>query len=466
MVSACTEVLITITGAGKAQRLYTAQYAVVNLRFGMKFGGNMAYFIDRRLNGKNKSTVNRQRFLRRYKAQIKQSISEAINKRSVTDVESGESVSIPVDDINEPMFHQGRGGMRQRVHPGNDHFVEKDRIERPQGGGGSGSGEGQASNDGEGQDEFVFQISKDEYLDLLFEDLALPNLKKNQQRQLNEFKTHRSGYTANGVPANISVVRSLQNSLARRTAMSAGKRRQLRELEAALDTVEHTEPVQLLEEERLRKEIAELREKIARVPFIDTFDLRYKNFEKRPEPSSQAVMFCLMDVSGSMDQATKDMAKRFYILLYLFLSRTYKNVEVVYIRHHTQAKEVDEHEFFYSQETGGTIVSSALKLMDEVVKERYDPAQWNIYAAQASDGDNWADDSPLCHEILAKRLLPVVRYYCYIEITRRAHQTLWREYEHLQSMFENFSMQHIRDQDDIYPVFRELFHKQAAEMSS
>lgn len=408
----------------------------------------MTWFIDRRLNGKNKSAVNRQRFLRRYKAQIKQSISEAINKRSVTDIESGESVSIPTDDINEPMFHQGRGGLRNRVHPGNDHFVQNDRIERPQGGGGGGgSGQGQASADGEGKDEFVFQISKDEYLDLLFEDLALPNLKKNQHRQLNEFKTHRAGFTSNGVPANISVVRSLQNSLARRTAMTAGKRRELR----------------ALEEERLRKEIAELRAKIERVPFIDTFDLRYKNYEKRPEPSSQAVMFCLMDVSGSMDQATKDMAKRFYILLYLFLSRTYKNVDVVYIRHHTQAKEVDEHEFFYSQETGGTIVSSALKLMDEVVQARYDPAQWNIYAAQASDGDNWADDSPLCHELLAKKILPVVRYYSYIEITRRAHQTLWREYEHLQATFDNFAMQHIRDQEDIYPVFRELFHKQSSK---
>lgn len=95
----------------------------------------MTWFIDRRLNGKNKSTVNRQRFLRRYKAQIKQSISEAINKRSVTDVDSGESVSIPTDDISEPMFHQGRGGLRHRVHPGNDHFVQNDRIERPQGGG-------------------------------------------------------------------------------------------------------------------------------------------------------------------------------------------------------------------------------------------------------------------------------------------------------------------------------------------
>ena len=426
----------------------------------------MTYFIDRRLNGKNKSAVNRQRFLRRYKSQIKQSIAEAINKRSVTDVDSGESVSIPNSDINEPMFHQGRGGLRHRVHPGNDHFVQNDRIERPQGGGGGGSGQGDASQDGEGEDEFSFQISKDEYLDLLFEDLALPNLKKNQHKQLTEFKTHRSGYTSNGVPANISVVRSLQNSLARRTAMTAGKKRELRELESTLSEVEISEPAQLLEEERLRKEIAELRAKIAKTPFIDTFDLRYRNYERRAEPSSQAVMFCLMDVSGSMDQATKDMAKRFYILLYLFLSRTYKNVDVVYIRHHTQAKEVDEQEFFYSQETGGTIVSSALKLMDEVIQERYDPAQWNIYAAQASDGDNWADDSPLCHQLLAQKILPMVRYYSYIEITRRAHQTLWREYEHLQSMFDNFAMQHIRDQDDIYPVFRELFHKQSATSNS
>ncbi|WP_223510314.1 YeaH/YhbH family protein [Rahnella sp. GSA61A] len=423
----------------------------------------MTYFIDRRLNGKNKSAVNRQRFLRRYKSQIKQSIAEAINKRSVTDVDSGESVSIPNSDINEPMFHQGRGGLRHRVHPGNDHFVQNDRIERPQGGSGGGSGQGDASKDGEGEDEFSFQISKDEYLDLLFEDLALPNLRKNQHKQLNEFKTHRSGYTSNGVPANISVVRSLQNSLARRTAMTAGKKRELRELESTLTEVEHSEPAQLLEEERLRKEIAELRAKIAKTPFIDTFDLRYRNYERRPEPSSQAVMFCLMDVSGSMDQATKDMAKRFYILLYLFLSRTYKNVDVVYIRHHTQAKEVDEQEFFYSQETGGTIVSSALKLMDEVIQERYDPAQWNIYAAQASDGDNWADDSPLCHQLLAQKILPMVRYYSYIEITRRAHQTLWREYEVLQEKFDNFAMQHIREQEDIYPVFRELFHKQVQD---
>ena len=276
---------------------------------------------------------------------------------------------------------------------------------------------------------------------------------------MTEFKTHRAGYTANGVPANISVVRSLQNSLARRTAMTAGKRRALHELEDELNQLENTEPVQLLEEERLRKEIAELRKKIESVPFIDTFDLRYKNYERRPEPSSRGDVLPdgRIRLDGSGDQRH---GQTFYILLYLFLSRTYKNVEVVYIRHHTRAKEVDEQEFFYSQETGGTIVSSALKLMNDVVEERYDPAQWNIYAAQASDGDNWADDSPLCHELLAKKILPMVRYYSYIEITRRAHQTLWREYEDLQAKFDNFAMQHIREPDDIYPVFRELFRKQ------
>ncbi|WP_165310847.1 YeaH/YhbH family protein [Vibrio ziniensis] len=423
----------------------------------------MPQFIDRRLNGKNKSAVNRQRFLRRYKDQIKESVSDAVNRRSITNTETGEDVSIPNKDIKEPIFHQGQGGMRERVHPGNDQFIRGDKIERPKGGGqGGGSGEGEASQDGEGEDEFVFQISKDEYLDILFEDLELPNLEKNQINKITEWKTHRAGYQTAGSASNIAIVRSLQQSLARRTAMTANKRRLMRELEEELERIKTTEPALLLEEKRIKQEIEELRAKIESVPFIDTFDLRFKNYEKRPIPSSQAVMFCLMDVSGSMDQATKDIAKRFYVLLYLFLTRTYQNVEVVFIRHHTQAKEVDEQEFFYSQETGGTIVSSALKLMHEIIKERYPLGEWNIYGAQASDGDNWADDSPRCRELLTNQLLPYCQYYAYIEITRRSHQTLWHEYEKLQPGFGNFAMKNIRSVEDIFPVFRELFQKETA----
>lgn len=422
----------------------------------------MANFIDRRLNGKNKSTVNRQRFIRRYKAQIKRSVTDAIGKRSVTDIDSGESISIPTRDISEPFFHHGQGGRRERVHPGNDQFIEGDQIRRPMGGEGQGSGEGDASNEGVGQDEFVFSISKDEYLDLLFEDLELPNLKNTVLDKIVEYKTQRSGFCAEGIPSNIDIVRSLKGSLARRIAMSGDKRKQLKILKEELEELENDPNAELGLIKDLRGQIDALEAKIRAVPFIDTFDLRYRNYEKQPVPTTKAVMFCLMDVSGSMDQATKDIAKRFYILLYLFLTRTYKNIEVVYIRHHTQAKEVDEQEFFYSQETGGTIVSSALNLMNEIVEKRYNPAQWNIYAAQASDGDNWADDSPKCTKIMTEKILPVVRYYSYIEITKRSHQSLWREYERIAAQCNNFALQHIRGAEDIYPMFRELFKKQAA----
>lgn len=426
----------------------------------------MSNFIDRRLNSKNKSTVNRQRFIRRYKNQIKESVADAITKRSVSDVDSGEQITIPKKDLSEPIFHQGQGGINDRVHPGNDQFTPGDRIAKPpQGGGQGGSGEGDASDSGEGEDDFVFSISKDEYLNLLFEDLALPNLEKNQLDKLIEYKTVRSGYCAEGVPANIDIVKSLQGSIARRIAMTSSKRKQLKMLIAKLEELEVDTHDHVIEINDIKKQIEELKAKIKRVPFIDTFDLQYRNYAKQAVPTSKAVMFCLMDVSGSMDQATKDIAKRFYILLYLFLTRTYQSIDIVYIRHHTQAKEVDEEEFFYSKETGGTIASSALQLMDEIIQQRYSTNDWNIYAAQASDGDNWADDSPLCKKLLLEKLLPNCRYYSYIEISQRAHQTLWHQYQEVAAADSRFAMKHIKSVQDIYPVFRELFKKSMAEAS-
>ncbi|MFT6900289.1 MAG: uncharacterized sporulation protein YeaH/YhbH (DUF444 family) [Colwellia sp.] len=419
----------------------------------------MANFIDRRLNSKNKSTVNRQRFIKRYKSQIKKSVEQAINKRSVTDVDRGEDITITKKDLSEPVFHQGKGGIKDRVHPGNDQFTTGDQIKRPPQQQGQGSGKGDANNTGEGDDDFIFSISKDEYLNLLFEDLELPNLEKNQLDTLIDYKTVRSGYCAEGVPSNIDIVKSLQGSIARRIAMTSTKRKKLKVLEIALaalmaDKHDHVQKVK-----DLNDQIDILKGKISKVPFIDTFDLRFRNYAKQAIPTSKAVMFCLMDVSGSMDQATKDIAKRFYLLLYLFLTRTYKTIDVIYIRHHTQAKEVDEEEFFYSQETGGTIASSALDLMIKIMDERYKESEWNIYAAQASDGDNWADDSPRCQKLLTEHILPKARYFSYIEISQRPHQTLWQQYQKIAAYTEHFAIQHIKSVEDIYPVFRELFKK-------
>ena len=423
----------------------------------------MAHFIDRRLNGKNKSSVNRQRFIRRHKRQIKQAVSDAITQRSVSDVITGESISIPSKDLTEPFFHQGKGGVRERVHPGNDQFLSGDKINRPPPESpADGAGDGEASDSGEGNDEFEFQISRDEYLDILFEDLALPNLQQREIANIVETKVVRAGYTSVGLPNNINIVRSLRNSLSRRIAMSGSKRKELRALELRLQCLNGQQAPSNEEMTQLKIDIDHLKALIAKVPFIDDFDLQFNNFAKQPCPSSRAVMFCLMDVSGSMDQGTKEIAKRFYILLYLFLSRTYKTIDVIYIRHHTQAKEVDEHEFFYSQETGGTIVSSALKLMHQIQQQRYPDSQWNIYAAQASDGDNWADDTPTCHEILRRDILPVTRYFSYIEITNRAHQSLWDSYQKLVDSHPRFAIKHIEQVADIYPVFRELFKKQVS----
>jgi uncharacterized protein len=417
----------------------------------------MAQLIDRRPNAKNKSTVNRQRFLRRYKTQIKKAISEQISERSITDIDNGESVSIPTRDISEPSFRHGSGGTRDGVYPGNKEFAPGDRIKRP-----LNQGQGRRAGDsGEGEDEFIFQISKDEYLDMLFDDLELPNLQKTQLHKMTKTRSVRAGHTSEGVPSNINIVRSLRSALARRIALGSGARRELHQLQAELEALQQSDDADDEQQTILMQQIEALQTRIKKIPYIDTFDLRFNNFVQRPEPTSQAVMFCIMDVSGSMDQETKDIAKRFYILLYRFLTRSYKDVDVVYIRHHTQAKEVDEEEFFYSRETGGTVVSSALKLMKETIQARYPPDEWNIYAAQASDGDNWGDDSPLCGKIMQQELLPLLRYFAYVEITQHEHQSLWSQYENLLTSSDNFAMQHIRQQSDIYPVFREFFRKQA-----
>ncbi|KTD31551.1 MULTISPECIES: YeaH/YhbH family protein [Legionella] len=420
----------------------------------------MSQLIDRRQNAGKKSTVNRQRFLRRYKNQIKRAVSEAVGKRSITEIDQGEQISIPAKDISEPRFRRGPGGRIEKIFPGNDQFISGDRVKRPSSG--SGGGGSQASDTGEGEDDFVFQLSREEFLELYFEDLELPDLIKKELARLTTFKTVRAGVSTSGIPANINVVRSMRQAAGRRIALASPYKRQLREAEeelAQLEASANPDQVDLL---RLQRDVEFLKKKIGRVPFIDTIDIRYNNRIRIPAPSTQAVMFCVMDVSGSMDEAKKDIAKRFFILLYLFLTKNYEKIELVFIRHHTSAKEVNEEEFFYSRETGGTVVSSALELLHHIIEARYPASSWNIYVAQASDGDNWNADSPYCQELLQEKIMPLLQYFAYIEIMPRHHQSLWEVYQQVKSIYPNFAMENIDTVSDIYPVFRELFKRKTA----
>jgi uncharacterized sporulation protein YeaH/YhbH (DUF444 family) len=413
----------------------------------------MQSIIDRRLSGKNKSIGNRERFLRRVKDQVKEAVRRAIDGRSIKDIDKGENIRIPKKDLSEPHFHHGDGGVREVVRPGNREFLKGDRSPKPKGGG-QGGGGGQASDSGEGDDDFVFHLSREEFLDAFFEDLALPHLIRTELTEQPEYKTHRAGFVSDGSPTNLHVVRSMRGALSRRIALGLGKRRTLEELEAELQSA--TEPRRTA----LLAEIAELRRRIKAIPYLDPIDLRFRNRVRVPVPSTNAVMFCLMDVSGSMDEARKELAKRFFILLYLFLSKHYEKVELVFIRHHTQAAEVDEQNFFHATETGGTVVSSALVLMDEIQKARYPSTQWNIYGAQASDGDNWHHDSSKCRELLQQTILPVCRYFAYVQVAE-AEQNLWDEYTALAAEVPHFAMKKATAVNQIYPVFRELFRRES-----
>ncbi|BDI03209.1 YeaH/YhbH family protein [Sphaerotilus microaerophilus] len=427
----------------------------------------MQQIIDRRLAGKNKSIGNRERFLRRYKEQVKDAVRRAIDGRGIRDLERGEDVHIPKKDVSEPVFHHGSGGKREMVHPGNQEYVAGDRIQRPKGGqGGGGSGSGQASDSGEGEDDFVFSLSKEEFMQVFFEDLALPHLIRTQLAETPEWKSHRAGFTSDGTPNNLHVVRSMRGALGRRIALGTGKRRELHELEerlALLRTPGTTlDDAVRREIDEVEARIVELRRRIGAIPFLDPIDLRFRSRVKTPVPTSKAVMFCLMDVSGSMDEQRKELSKRFFILLYLFLTRHYEKIDIVYIRHHTQAQEVDEQGFFHSTETGGTVVSSALVLMEEIIRARYPSDQWNIYGAQASDGDNWHHDSGRCRELLAQKILPLVRYYAYVQVAE-PEQNLWDEYARLaEESGPHFAMRKATEASQIYPVFRDLFKKEGA----
>lgn len=412
--------------------------------------------IDRRLAGKNKSIANRERFLRRVKNYIRRAVSDAVRDRSIKDIQSTQSITIPRKDIAEPTFRHGPGGKRELVHPGNADYVRGDKIPRPPGG--AGGGGSQASNEGEGQDDFVFELSREEFMQYFFDDLELPRLVKTHLLTVPSWKNVRAGWAAEGTPNNIDVVRSLRSALGRRIALGSPLVNELRELEEKLVALKDEPGDHRVEIAQLEEAIHHLKGRIWRIPFIDPFDLRYVNRVKMSQPSSQAVMFCLMDVSGSMDEQRKDLAKRFFILLYLFLKRNYERIEVVFIRHHTRAEEVDEDTFFHSTESGGTVVSSALELMRKVMEERYSPTEWNIYGAQASDGDNWTDDSPKCRKILDEDILTKVRYFAYIQVTPE-EQNLWLEYAQLALSQPHLAMKKVESAADIYPVFRELFEK-------
>lgn len=431
------------------------------------------YIVDRRPNGKGKSTPNRKKLLDRVKGSVKKTVKEAVQNGNIADiVKGGNKVRVPVKDMKEPSISHGEGGVTERTIPGNDRhkFNTGDTIARPKKGGG-GQGQGKAGNGGDGEDDFVFELTRDEFLEFFFEDLELPDLAKKKLAVTDEKKPQRNGFASEGNPSALDLMQTMKSSISRRAALRTPKKKKLRVLEAALIVSKEeleayyaadpadVEPglggLMAAAIEAQEAEIEALKKKIKHVPYVDDIDLRYRNWVQKPEPATNAVMFCLMDVSGSMGTWEKDIAKRFYMLLYLFLYKNYEKVELVFVRHHHTADEVDEHTFFYDRASGGTVVSEGLKLVNKIIDDRYDSAKWNVYVAQASDGDNWQSDHEATITELNK-ILSKVQFYFYIDINKYGSSEMFTLYQE-QVTAKNFTQERIADVAEIYGVFRKMF---------
>jgi len=428
--------------------------------------------IDRRAQGSGKSTDNRQRFMRRHRAAMQEAVRKRIQEGKIGDVVSRDEkeVRVRTGKTDEPVFQHGPGGQREFVAPGNKEFVARDTIPRPPAGSGAGK---KGAPDGEGEDDFQFVLTTEEYQDIFFDGLELPNLVKRALRGEEEFWLKRAGFAREGPHSQLDLVRTLRFSKARRWALHRLRfQRQKRELEEERENLERElAGATGADIERIRERLVQLQDeldvvqrKLDAIPFLDPLDARYRRHERVPIPVHQAVMFCLMDVSGSMGEWEKEMAKRFFVLLYWFLKCSYEHVEVVFIRHHHTAKEVDEETFFRSRESGGTVVSTSLALMVEIVAERFPVSSWNIYGAQASDGENWDGDSALCGKLMREAILELVQYFAYVQIEKEDTEAeLWDAYQSIASTCPHFDMARINDAKDIYPVFRGLFEPKSQE---
>ncbi len=450
--------------------------------------------------------LSRERFKERYKGQIRKAVEKAIKGGNVTDIgKGGIDVSVPKEDLHEPSIHHGQGGMTERVFPGNKQYNAGDKIDKPQGGGGQGGNGNEASENGNGNDEFTFAISEEEFLNVLFEGLGLPNMTKHSAADIKQTKPKLAGFVSTGPQNRLHLPRSFQKKKARVNAAAKSSNDQIIELleeeksilaeYAARKKTDDDHPatsqrliptkVQIktlaaavadlknrLESPlsataafriaAIEDEIEGLQKKKGLIPsWNESTDLIYRNQMQQPLPAAKAVMFCLMDVSGSMDEEKKAHAKIFYFLLYRFLKRHYEHTEVVFIRHHTEAEEVTEKQFFYDQATGGTIVSTALEKMLEITQARYAGAEWNIYGAQASDGDNFDSDNAKCDQLMRK-ILQQTQGYFYTEIEKHGYRQggLWHTYKRLENEFQDgFWMGQIKERGDIWPLFRKFFEK-------
>jgi uncharacterized protein len=269
--------------------------------------------IDRRSNPTGKSLANRQRFKERAKEALREQVSDMLRNKKLA--ESGsQQVTIPTKNISEPTFRHSKQGKHEYVLPGNKKYLSGDKVERPQKG--SGTAGSKAASGGPGEDVFQFALDRSEFLELLFEDLELPHLVKLSLLDLETPVYARAGFSRSGSPSRMDVRRTMSNSFARRFMLKRPRFEQICETQDQIEQA--AREGDRLSVDVLNLQLDELRHRQLTAPYIDPSDLRYRRWEEYPRPKTRAAMFCLMDVSGSMTEKYKDLAKRFFTFCTIF----------------------------------------------------------------------------------------------------------------------------------------------------
>lgn len=385
----------------------------------------MAIFRNYENAGNDRSAEDRRRHRQLVSDSIKENIGSIIAEESIIGKNKDKIIKVPIRGIKEYQFIYGEN--RPGVANGTGNEKRGDSV--PGAGNASGPGIGDGAGQEDGEEYYETDITLEELIDYLFEDLELPYMERKKYTYVETDRTNkRWGIQRKGIPPRLSKYRSMQERIKRKKSM-----------------------------ERAYREIGEEFDN-QRFPFREE-DLRYQRVKEELRPQANAVVMCLMDNSGSMYQNKKYLARSFFFLLYQFVRYRYTNVELVFINHSTTAQEVDEDDFFHRGEAGGTIISSAYEKALEIIRERYSPEVWNIYAFHCSDGDNWPDDTPKAIN-KAQELCSQCNLFGYGEITvsgfgyapRRTVMNAFKE----KINANNFVVVTINGKEDIWPAFKQL----------
>jgi sporulation protein YhbH len=377
----------------------------------------------------DRSASDRSRHKQKIEKAIREGVHNIVAEESIIGQDGKKKIKIPVRGIKEWQFVYGSNQENKQAGsaPGTD--LQKGQVVKK---GGQQQQSGNKAGKDKGEEYYEVELTLEELASYLFDSLGLPDLDKKKLKEIKESKPKRHGHRSSGIMPRLDKRESMINRIRR---MSAARRAGTIEVDEDGNEV---------------------------FPFHED-DLVFHHIKDKPKEATNAVIFFMMDVSGSMTQNIKFIARSFFFLLYQFIRHKYEEVEIVFIGHTTEAFETDEDSFFKRGESGGTHVSSAPKLALEIISKRFHPSSWNIYAFHCTDGDNWSEDNDAAVDAF-KKLSDISQMTCYFEICPDSERmaweadrqdTLWRQLNEI--TLSKFKTAVLKSKDDIWPIFKRLF---------